>query len=393
MVTPHFPPKVTGMSTVVSELINKLAERGFTLHLLTFSQVRQDISHKGRLFFYAVTKHDMDVAMKRVNSNDYFAWVVRSGSPSVHFFLASIRLAKKIVDKHNPDLVHIHTSLDDYVAAYLGFKLKESFPDVPVILTIHGGGLVPKPEENSIRRDLLARFERITVVSGMLKGKLVKIGVPSCKVEVIPNGVDTNRFHPYLDDFEIRLRHGIRKGDPLILYAGRLDPGKGIQYLIAAFSHLLNEVPKARLLLVGDGYLSGFIKEIASARNLERSVFVEDSVDQDSMPKVFSAADIVVLPSTKEEACPMVLLEAMASGKPVIATRVGGVPEIIDDGENGILVTPSNVKDLTDAMFKTIESKNLAKTLAKNGREKAEKEHSLEYVAREYRSLYASLSA
>lgn len=390
IVSPHYPPKTTGISIFVHELSKTLVEEEFGVGLVTVSGAGQITSDQGKLHFRKTVKRNPEKAEKTY-LHTFAPKILNDRSPLASFFLLSTPVVIEVVKNHRIDIVHVHTSLNYSTAAYLGARVGESLPEVSVILTIHGGGTKPKPVETETRRTLLNKIDRITVVSNILKKNLQDVGVPADKIVHIPNGIDVDRFSPDIDSSEIRQKYGIKQSDPLILYVGRLDPGKGVQYLIAAFIKLLKRKPRARLLLVGDGYLSGFIKEIVSDCRLERSVFAEGSVDQNLMPKVYSAADLMVFPSTKEEACPLVLLEAMASGKPVIACRVGGVPEVIDDGENGFLVYPSDDESLAKAMFSIIEHKNIAEALGMNARIKAEREYDIDKIAERYRQLYNTL--
>lgn len=148
---------------------------------------------------------------------------------------------------------------------------------------------------------------------------------------VIPNGVDTDRFRP---------RSGIRlfDGDPVILYVGRLVPKKGVDNLILAMRNVLKVHRKARLIIVGKGALQKMLRSEAKLAGVESSVSFLGYVPDEELPYIYNSADVFVLPSITGESFGIVLLEAMASGLPVVATRVGGIPEVLSG--QGVLVDP-----------------------------------------------------
>lgn len=198
-------------------------------------------------------------------------------------------------------------------------------------------------------------------------------------VEVIYNGIDIKKFHNDWDRGSSR-RDLELPGENLILYVGRLEPRKGVGVLISAMKHV-----EGTLLIAGTGSILPLLKEKAKRLGvLNRTRFL-GHVEHSKLPKLYAASDVFVLPSLSE-AFGIVLLEAMASGVPVIGTNVGGIPEIIDGC--GILTRPGDPKELASAINSVLNNQNFARRLGKLGRRKAERIYSWDIIAKKVEALY-----
>ncbi|PIY95571.1 MAG: glycosyltransferase family 1 protein [Candidatus Kerfeldbacteria bacterium CG_4_10_14_0_8_um_filter_42_10] len=183
---------------------------------------------------------------------------------------------------------------------------------------------------------------------------------------IIPNGVDTNCFRPGLAP--------IKKFDDDIfnlLFVGRIDPRKGLRYLLQAFSIVYGHDSKVRLIVVGKGILSEYYKMFL-LKDLEDKVFFEGYVSAEEIPHYYATADIYCSPATHGESFGIVLLEAMASGKPVVASSNEGYKQVLSSKE-GILVEPKNVVQLAKAIISLMDDKKKRKKMGEAGRKKAEK--------------------
>ncbi|AIF69973.1 glycosyl transferase [Palaeococcus pacificus DY20341] len=202
------------------------------------------------------------------------------------------------------------------------------------------------------------------------------------EIKVIPNGVDDKRFHPNWDKEELKEEYDI-EGD-VILYVSRMSYRKGPQVLLNAFSRL----KEGTLIMVGPGELLPFLKAQAKFLGIDKRVRFLGYVPSNELPKLFGMADIFVLPSVTAEAFGIVILEAMASGVPVVATNVGGIPEIVRESQSGLLVPPSNETALKDAIEALLADKELRNKLGKNGRRAVERRYSWDVVSREVEETY-----
>jgi glycosyltransferase involved in cell wall biosynthesis len=190
--------------------------------------------------------------------------------------------------------------------------------------------------------------DRVTIISRLAAERYVAIGaVPARLLEILPNAVDTDRFRP-IPEARAAIRRELRLGDEFVwLAVGRFEEAKDYPTMIAAFARLAADRPTSRLLLVGKGSLRPEVEQLVRAAGLDERVrFL--GVRRD-VPELMSAADGYLL-SSAWEGMPVVLLEAAAVGLPIVATRVGGVAEVVEDGTTGFLVPPGDPAALAEAM-------------------------------------------
>jgi phosphatidylinositol alpha-mannosyltransferase len=198
---------------------------------------------------------------------------------------------------------------------------------------------------------------------------------------VIPNGVDINRFSPKALPFERP------KDSFIILYVGRLDHKKGILLLLEAFNRIKDEFPQVLLYIVGKGPLKAKALEYAQANNFEDRVRFFGFVPREELPRFYRTADLYVAPTLGAEALGIVLLEALASGKPTLASRIGGYDEVIRDGKDGLFFTPGSADDLAEKITQIITNPSLQEQLSINACQRAE-EFSWERIVEKIENYY-----
>ncbi|RLE77240.1 MAG: glycosyltransferase family 1 protein, partial [Thermoprotei archaeon] len=170
-----------------------------------------------------------------------------------------------------------------------------------------------------------------------------------------------------------------------ILYVGRLVRRKGVHILIEAFKILQRRGLEVKLVIGGKGYMEPFLRFMAS--DTDNIVFL-GAVSEGTKPALFSEAKVFALPSLAGESFGVVLLEALSSGTPVVATRVGGIPEIIADGKDGLLVEPGDPEELAEAVAFLLKSPSLWSKMSLNARRKAVEKYSIDKVGRLYEETY-----
>lgn len=210
------------------------------------------------------------------------------------------------------------------------------------------------------------------------------------KICVVPNYVDAHRFTPDTDGTVIKERHSI-EDKKVILFVGRLVPYKGVEYLIKAFNGIKKHVSDTALLIVGDDLLRNDLEKLASSLNLEDVLFT-GKVSNNDLPAYYAACNVFVLPSiSRQEAFGISLIEAMASGKAVVGTNIkgSGVPYVI--GDCGITVEPKSVGDLEEGVVKILNDNRLAQELGKRGRERVEKEFSIDSACKRIFDIFESV--
>jgi len=214
-------------------------------------------------------------------------------------------------------------------------------------------------------------------------------GIPQDRIRVIPNGVDLEKFNPKIRGDGVRQRYGLRER-PLVLCVGCGTILKGVPFLLYALAEVRNRIPNVALIVVGP---TPYLKEmllIAERLGIEDRVIFAGKVLAE-LPEYYAAADMVVL-SSLHEGLPLVALESMASGKPIIASRVGGVPEVVADGENGMLFDAGNVTQLAESIILLLQNESLRREMGQAGRTLAEKNHDWSLIARMYLHEFESLA-
>jgi glycosyltransferase involved in cell wall biosynthesis len=210
----------------------------------------------------------------------------------------------------------------------------------------------------------------IVADASVIKRELVQeYGVNPAKINVIGSAVDLEKFKPPRDRMKFRREIGVGADTPLIGNIGMIRPDKGQLILVDAVHFVLAERPDARFVIVGQG--TGILKRGINVRNAIDRAGLADKIMMAGYrwdtPDVYAACDMVVIASLRTEASPIVLREAFASGRPVIATKVGDIPEIIEHRHNGLLIEPGDAKGLAAAILEFICDPNLTAHCAANG--------------------------
>ena len=228
--------------------------------------------------------------------------------------------------------------------------------------------------------------DRVTCVSQQVARYAEnEIGIDPEKILVVPNGIDLTQFEKLPSQKQARALFDLPQTGPLVGAVGRPRPVKGYGYLLEAWSRLAAIYPDGRLIFVGDGPDRQVLQERASHLGIERQVIFLD--DQLNIPQLLPALDILALPSL-HEGMPNVVLEAMAASVPVVATAVGGTPEVVADGETGLLVSPRSAAALAGALTTLIDDPERMKLMGGAGRQRILQDFNLTQTVRLTESLY-----
>jgi glycosyltransferase involved in cell wall biosynthesis len=271
-----------------------------------------------------------------------------------------------------------------------------------IVASIRDMGIYLSPAKRRVQKLMCRLADKVVVNAGAIRDWLVEDGYPEHKVVVIRNGVDTSRFGARGDGAAFRRELDIPPGAPLVVMLARLNPTKGIECFFEAAARIRQVHPDAYFLAVGECYTRAdgeFRVDHEYRRKLDDKVSSLGLTDRvrftglrKDVPQVLAAAAVSVLPSLSEGISNS-LLESMAAGVPVVATRVGGTPEVIEDGEHGLLVPPGDPQAVADAILAVLGDPELAARLSANGRRRAREEFSFEAVVRRTEDLYRELLA
>ena len=235
----------------------------------------------------------------------------------------------------------------------------------------------------------LDHFQRIIATTGVYARRSETLRRYRDRVTVIPNGVDTRKFNPGVNGDPVRERYGLR--GKVVLFVGALTRWhgyKGLDVLLKAFRTVKDRLGDARLVVVGDGPMRDVYEGLAREYGLGSSVTFAGYADDSTLPLYYAACDLLVLPSKdSSEGFGLVLLEAMASGKPVIGSRVGGVVEVIEDARAGLLAAPGDPQSLAGSIIALCEDGKARQRMGEEGRRFAE-EHDWSRVAGSVERVY-----
>ena len=298
------------------------------------------------------------------------------------------------------DVVHLHYPF--YFGAETLF-LKSLLRGSPYVVTYHQDvlfdGWLRFPERLHhalLGRQILGRAAKVLATSQDY-ARASRLG-PLARarpglVDELPNGVDARRFHPGVEGGAVRDHYNLRPEDRTVLFVGALDRAhyfKGIGVLLQALGHISD--PALRLLVVGDGDLRATYQSQAQALGLGERVTFCGRVPDADLPAHYAASDLLVLPSTTMgEAFGVVLLEAMACGKPVIASNLPGVRSVVDDGRDGLLVRPGDVEDLAEKVQRLLADGSARREMGVRGRKKVEERYDWPRIVPRLEEFYAEV--
>lgn len=280
---------------------------------------------------------------------------------------------KRIFALEQPDIIHLHSPVP-----YLPDLAARAAKSTPVVLTYHSGSMLKGKQpadfvigmyENIFLPALFRRANAIVAISQEFARR--KFPQYAKKTYFIPTGVDLVRFKktplPAMSS---------PAAMEIVTFVGRIEHSsswKGIEQLLQAMALVMKNRPQAKLELVGGGDAVEHYRIRAQQLGIASSVIFSGPRLGQDLVQAYQRSSMIVLPSTSDsEAFSVVLVEAMASGRPIIGTNIGGTPQVIEDGKNGLLVEPSNPEALANAIGRVLDDKNLAKSLADYGAAKAE---------------------
>lgn len=279
---------------------------------------------------------------------------------------------------HHPHLIHAHFAYPDGYAAMLAKKALKK----PLVISLRGCDILTEPSikygvrlkkrlENYVR-DAILSSDKIMVASRAEYDEAIKIGADVEKLALVPNGVNIDKFNPNIDGQVVRKRYEI-EDKLVVLFVGTLDPVKGAKYLVESMPIVLSHVPNAIFLIVGEGPERELLDDLVKKLGVSKSVIFTGRIQHSETPFFFAACDVFVL-SSLSEGFSNAVLEAMASGKPIVGTSVHGTLDQISDGTNGYLVEPKNSCELANRIIQLLSDSEKREVMGKEGRRIVERE-------------------
>ncbi|MDA8326969.1 MAG: glycosyltransferase family 4 protein [Nitrospiraceae bacterium] len=301
------------------------------------------------------------------------------------------RFLDTVVRDFKPDIIHAHTATP---GGHPGLRLAVKHR-LPFICSLRGSDINIYPYRDrltmALTREVILGADKILSVSGVLKSLAEDICPVNGKIDVVYNGCDSELFSPDAGFRTIlRERLGIGKENRVLMFAGTINASKGVFELLEAFFELSGQYPDLHQVFAGEGPEKGKAETIVSSRNAGGRIHMIGSQTHGEMPKWLNAADIFVLP-THFEGLPNVILEAMSCGLPVISTRVGGIPEVLKDGENGLFASLGDTGSLVKKIKCLLEDVPAAKRMGLAGRDLVRQNFSWDQNAKKVIGIYADI--
>jgi glycosyltransferase involved in cell wall biosynthesis len=303
-----------------------------------------------------------------------------------HQILFNASILKRIVSLHriSPiDVLHIHDAYSGFAASICKLGLQ-----IPIVCSIH----------NEIRTAASIRIcDRVLAVSEYLKNFLCEKRKLQ-RVDILPDAIDYDLYKPVKNIEQAKKELGLID-NKIILFVGRKCPEKGPKVLIEAIPEIVKRNPKTKVVFIGPDYsfgslatsYSAFLIRKAKKLGVQEHTIFQGLIPESTLRNYYEAADVFVCPSVWQEPFGMVLLEALAYEKPVVASDVGGIPEIIKDKVNGLLVTPNNPNQIANAVTSLLENTEFASILGKSGRKIVQEKYNFKAVGKRCLEIYEDI--
>ena len=356
-------PTVGGSGILATRLGVEFAKRGHEVHFITYERP------------FAIQGKDYDnVFMHLVSVVEYPLFKY----PPYTIALGSTMA--KVIEQEELDLLHVHYAIPHSTAALLAREAT----GVPYVVTLHGSDVTilgSDPAYHRINTLSVERADAITAVSEfMAREAYERLGIGN-DIQVIPNFVDADEYQPA----PCLVFQEERERDIVITHVSNFRPVKRVGDLVYAMKIVAKEVPNARLMLVGDGPDRHGIERLVDQLDLNENVLMTGY--RSDVSRILKCSDTLVLCSSTESA-PLTVLEALSTGLPVIATHVGGVPEIVEDNVNGFLVEPKHPEGIAERILQLNNDKPLREKLGEGARNTILERYTIDKVIKQYEETY-----
>jgi glycosyltransferase involved in cell wall biosynthesis len=387
----------------VEKLMEDISGKGNDVSVLTAYDPewsRDETDHTVDLRTYKYIKPDKMHILgysRTIEGNVRFRKRVMLLSPLL--FLASYRAFLKLVREKEPDVIHAHWILPNgFIAGHVS-----RVTGIPLLIQTHGSDIFTS-EKNPLFR-FMARYaakyaKYIVSPSPDHVTRLGALGIDTKKIGIVPNTVeaDFSTSVTEADTDGLRQKLGIPAGNKIVLAMGRMVYVKGFNYLLEGFKKIAGEHPNITLVLAGDGVIYDEIRGQADALGIGDRVIMPGAVMRGDVPVYFKMADMFVVPSIRHESgavdgLPVVVPEAMAAGLPVISSDVGGIPILIRDGYNGILIPERDTGAIADSIQKLLADETLRTQYGKRSRAIIENGANYDTISDYFVRLYSDIAA
>ena len=367
-----FPPIIGGVETHLTLLCPELTRRGYNLHLLTGA-----VDGEPEEFNY----HGMRVKRHRfLDLNSLSPQIIKENREQIKDVLHSF------LDEVNPEIVHLH-NMHYFSPDHLEFLVEyKNHRKKPLVLTAHNVW------DDELWEKMLAfkdEWDHVIAVSEFIKKELIRYGFDGDKITTVHHGIDTERFKPGVSTDNPYAKREFFKGKKVIFHPARMSFAKGSDYAVKAFTQVQKVFPDTVLVMAGTSKTVDWggvqQKEVREIMNLVEENGLHDKVyvqffNWQEIHWMYEIADICIYPSSFEEPFGLVMLEAMASGKPIVVTESGGMPEVVLDGLNGFVIPKRKPEILAEKLTLLLKDEGLRRKMGETGRKLAEEKYTVKVM-------------
>ncbi|WP_419961936.1 N-acetyl-alpha-D-glucosaminyl L-malate synthase BshA [Psychrobacillus sp. BM2] len=359
-------PTVGGSGVIATELGKMLAAKGHEIHFIT-----SGIPFRLNKIYPTITFHQVEV-----NSYSVFQY-------APYDIALANKMAEVIVDQQL-DVLHVHYAIPHAVCAILAKDMANS--DIGIVTTLHGTDITVLGYDSSLKGAIKYGIEKsdvVTAVSNSLAQETMDLIAPNKDIETIYNFID-EREYTKKDPGNLKGLLGIKPQEKVVIHVSNFRKVKHVPDIVESFKLIHKDVP-SKLLLVGDGPEKHPIMESIKGTSIEHDVLFLGK--QESLSELYAIADLMLLLSEKES-FGLVLLEAMACGVPCIGTNIGGIPEVITNGENGYIVELGDCKKVAEYGLKILQNPELHKQIVDRSLAIIEDRFSSKSIVEQYEAMY-----
>lgn len=359
-------PTVGGSGVIATELGKLLAEKGHDIHFISSS-----LPFRLNRMYHNVYYHQVEV-----NQYSVFQY------PPYDIALAS-KIAE-VINREELDVLHVHYAIPHAVCAILAKQMSKR--DVKIITTLHGTDITVLGYDPSLTDAIRFGIEQsdlVTAVSKSLIEQTYDLIQPEKKIEAVYNFID-QRVYKKIDSSYLREEYEIRPEEKIVIHVSNFRAVKRVTDVIKTFAKINEKIP-AKLLLVGDGPEMTVVCHLVDELGLRDQVLFLGK--QDNLEELYSISDLMLLLSEKES-FGLVLLEAMACGVPCIGTNVGGIPEVITNGETGFICEVGDIDEIAEKALLLLTDGTLHQRVSQNALAEVNKRFHADRIVKEYENLY-----
>ena len=394
MLVSSYPrDKEDSASIFLRHLAESLSNRGIKVHVLAPAD-----KEKGTRIEDGITVHRFQYLPASIQQLAYGSGILSNLNRhpwlwiEVPFFLVMMSYSLlRLLRRENPDLIHAHWVLPQGLVALLARLVHKK----PVITTSHGG------DAFALKGTVLSYLKRMvlrksTAWTSNTRATSEAFGATGSlpKPTIIPMGVEVKHFQ---SGQQKSLRRELPENEMIVLFVGRLVEKKGVEYLLSAYSLLPSDLRcRTRLWIIGDGERRTRLQHYAESLDVAEKTRFWGQISNHCLPDYYASSDLLVVPSIEgpsgdTEGQGVVMLEAFAARLCVLATSVGGIREVVENGLTGVLVEPHNPQQLADAMTRLLKDKNLRKELAERAYVKVKHQYDWRRIVQDFENLYRSV--